>query len=672
MTKASILISVFVLSILSTSCMHRGQLVPTNEPEMTGAEILPTGQGVAQEDLKSELGEVPMEVNKLVEKWLAYFQGRGQKHMQRYLERSGRYIPLMKEILREEGVPAELVYIALIESGFSSSAHSHAGAVGYWQFIRGTGKRYGLKINAYMDERQDFVLATRAAANYFKALYNLFGDWYISMASYNAGENRLKRLIMRHQTNDFWWFAKYRKLPRETINYVPKYIAARMIATNPKKYGFTEIEFKDPLSFDQFEAPHALSLKKLAKQLNVDYKLLKSLNPTYRSHYVPFYKNHKSIVKVPSGFKDQAVAVLDQVKSKPPKYIAGSYYYYRVRRGDNLSTIAARHGTSIRKLRSLNGMWRRSLIRVGQRLKVPERGGFRRGSYALSGNHYKVRRGDNLSTIARRFGVSVSSLRRLNNIYGRSTIYVGQKIKVRGGSSASRSTAQTTNDKGTSIYKVQRGDNLSTIAERHSMSVGKLRRLNNLRGRSTIYVGQKLKVIGDESTRTVAKSSASSSSDASFHVVRSGDNLIEIADRHGISLNKLRKLNGLYGRSTIYVGQKLKLKGDASGPVYHRVGPGESLYVIAKKYGVSVNELKRMNNMRDSLIKVGDRLVIQSEENAGSSSTRSARRRIHIVQRGETLIHIAKKYDLNIQKLASHNDIRNKSRIYVGMQIAIP
>lgn len=666
MTKASLLLSaVFALSILSTSCMHRGPLTPTNEPEMTGAEVLPAGQTVAQEDLKSELGEVPMEVNKLVEKWLAYFQGRGRKHMQRYLERSGRYIPLMKEILREEGVPAELVYISLIESGFSPSAHSHAGAVGYWQFIRGTGKRYGLKINAYMDERQDFVLATRAAANYFKALYNLFGDWYISMASYNAGENRLKRLIMRHQTNDFWWFAKYRKLPRETINYVPKYIAARMIATNPKKYGFTDIEFKEALDFEQFEAPHAMSLKKLAKALNIEYKELKSLNPTYRSHYVPKYKNHKSIVKVPAGFKAQAVAVLDQTKSKPPKYIAGSYYYYRVRRGDNLSTIAARHGTSVRKLRSLNGMWRRSLIRVGQRLKVPERGSRSRyssRSYSLSGNYYKVRRGDNLSLIARRFGVSISQLRRLNNLHGRSTIYVGQKIKVKSGGSPARETAGDS-----SVYVVRRGDNLSTIADRHDMSISKLRRLNNLRGRSTIYVGQKLKVTGQ-----AQKVASSTSSNASFHIVRRGDNLIEIADRYGVSLNQLRKLNGLYGRSTIYVGQKLKLSGDASGPIYHRVSPGESLYVIAKKYGLSVRELKRMNNMRSSLIKVGDRLVIQSEGRASDTSTNKRQRRVHIVKRGETLIHIAKKYDINFQKLAQYNDIRNKSRIYVGMQIAIP
>lgn len=669
MSKASLLISAIVLSILLTSCMHRGPLVPTNEPEMTGAELLPSGQIIAQEDLKSELGEVPMEVNKLVEKWLAYFQGRGKKHMERYLERSGRYLPLMKEILRQEGVPSELVYIALIESGFSSSAHSHAGAVGYWQFIRGTGKAYGLKINAYMDERQDFVLATRAAGNYFKSLYNLFGDWYISMASYNAGENRLKRLIMRHQTNDFWWFAKNRKLPRETINYVPKYIAARMIASNPKKYGFTGIEFKDALSFESFEVPHAISLKKLAKTLQIDYKLLKSLNPTYRSHYVPYYKNHKTIVKVPKGFKDQAVAVLDQAKSGPPKFIAGSFYYYRVRSGDNLSTIAARHRTSVRKLRSLNGMWRRSLIRVGQKLKVPERGGYRRSSasYSLDGNYYKVRRGDNLSLIAGRFGVSIGQLKKLNNMNSRTTIYVGQKLKVKqDGAPASRSTAQNSASSGsTSVYKVQRGDNLSTIAERHSMGVGKLRRINNLRGRSTIYVGQKLKVTGD-----VQESSTPSNS--AYHIVRQGDNLIEVADKHGVSLNKLRKLNGLFGRSTIYVGQKLKLNGEASGPIYHRVGPGESLYVIAKKYGMSVRELKRINNMRGSLIKVGDRIVIKTEESASSSSKSNSRKRIHIVRRGETLIHIAKKYELNLQKLAQHNDIRNKSRIFVGMQIAIP
>jgi len=150
-----------------------------------------------------ELEQIPTEINPLVEKWITYFQGRGREHMEKYLARSSRYEKLMKKVLRDNGLPEDLFYIALIESGFSSQATSHAAAVGFWQFIRGTGKRYGLDINPFVDERRDPVFATQAAAEYFKGLYSVFGSWYLAMASYNVGENRVKREVMNHYTRDF-------------------------------------------------------------------------------------------------------------------------------------------------------------------------------------------------------------------------------------------------------------------------------------------------------------------------------------------------------------------------------------------------------------------------------------------------------------------------------------
>ncbi|MFN7262309.1 MAG: lytic transglycosylase domain-containing protein, partial [Pseudobdellovibrionaceae bacterium] len=175
--------------------------------------------------VNEELETIPVEMNPLVEKWVNYFQGRGRPHMERYLARSNRYIGLMKKILRQNGLPEDLIYIALIESGFSSKATSRAAAVGYWQFIRPTGKRYGLEINSLVDERRDPVLSTQAAAEYFKGLYSVFGSWYLAMASYNVGENRVKREVMNHYTRDFWELARKKRFPQETINYVPKYIA---------------------------------------------------------------------------------------------------------------------------------------------------------------------------------------------------------------------------------------------------------------------------------------------------------------------------------------------------------------------------------------------------------------------------------------------------------------
>ena len=180
-----------------------------------------------------------------VKKWEDYFTGRGRRHMDTYLNRLPRYEAMMKQILKSEGVPEELIYIALIESGFNSKAYSRASAVGYWQFIRGTGKHYGLKQNWLVDERRDPIHSTRAAAQYFKALYHAFGSWHLAMSSYNAGEHRVLRAIMGNVTREFWSLHEKKQLPRETRDYVPKFIAAAKIASNPKKYGFTHTVSND-------------------------------------------------------------------------------------------------------------------------------------------------------------------------------------------------------------------------------------------------------------------------------------------------------------------------------------------------------------------------------------------------------------------------------------------
>jgi membrane-bound lytic murein transglycosylase D len=189
--------------------------------------------------------------------------------MERYLSRSTRYAPIMKEILRKEGLPEDLIYIALIESGFSSTAHSTASAVGYWQFIRGTGKQYRLRIDSFVDERRDFERSTVAAADYFKGLYNLFGAWYLAIASYNVGENRVKGLVMRNKTRDFWKLARERRLPQETVDYVPKFLAARLIGKEPAKYGFTDVEYMPPLEFSTVSFASPIDIRRLATEMGL-------------------------------------------------------------------------------------------------------------------------------------------------------------------------------------------------------------------------------------------------------------------------------------------------------------------------------------------------------------------------------------------------------------------
>ena len=405
-------------------------------------------------------GDVSLDSNKKVDQWLSYFTGRGRKYMHIYLERSARYIPMMKATFRERGMPEDLAYIAMIESGFSATAHSHASAVGYWQFIRETGKRYNLRIDHYVDERRDPILSTQSAATYLDSLYSIFGDWHLALCGYNAGERRILNAVMKHRTRDFWKLSSIRRgLPKETANYIPKYIAAVMIAKNPAEYGFTDIDFQPAFSFESVVIERPISLELLAKELGVSFEDLKRMNPRYKSDFVPVYSDRINAVRVPVGMSQVALAALPKVASDAPKYYVAEYEYYRVRRGDTLSHIARRHRTSIARIKDLNNLSRKSVIRVGQKIKVPSYAGKvvsrevsgeskkksqvakqttkktvatgRRNTKSLNSKKvHVVRRGENLSTIAKKYRTSVSNIIQANNIGNQSKIFVGAKLVI--------------------------------------------------------------------------------------------------------------------------------------------------------------------------------------------------------------------------------------------------
>ncbi len=457
-------------------------------------------------ETESSILEMPHEMNAYVQKWLDYFTGRGRRHMNRYLKRSTRYIPKMKEIIRSYGLPEDLVYISLIESGYRPAAESHASAVGYWQFIRGTGKRYGLEMNALIDERRDFIDSTNAASRYMKDLYGMFDSWFLAIASYNVGENRIKRLVKRHNTKDFWYFVKHKKLPRETMDYVPKYLAARMIGKDPEKYGFTDLEYQAPLAFDLVPVSHSVDLQKFATFMGVPFKEIKGLNPSYKAGIAPFdTKDGKLVLRVPKGMYTRALEVSQKsliTKAQITKKVRKEFFYYRVRRGDTVGHIARRFRTSIRKIKSLNGIGRRSKIYVGKSLRIPSSARFlerskvakktsrkrskARVAKSTNGVH-RIRSGDNLTEIAKIYGTTVSSLKRMNGMK-RSRLYVGQSLKVPG--------AKNVNAGDFKLYKVKKGDTLIGIANRFKTTIDQIARLNGITRRARIFYGQKLKVPG--------------------------------------------------------------------------------------------------------------------------------------------------------------------------------
>lgn len=424
-------------------------------------------------DSGADLKAVPLAVNQKVLQWIDYFQGAGRPHMERYLSRSTRYAPIMKSILRKEGLPEDLIYIALIESGFSSTAHSHANAVGYWQFIRGTGRRYGLEINSYVDERRDFVRSTQAAAAYFKDLYGIFRSWYLAIASYNVGEGRVKKLVTRYRTRDFWQLARENKLPSETINYVPKYIAARLIAKEPEKYGFTDIEYMPPLEFAEVEFETSMDLKKLAQEMGLDYDDIRDLNPAYKRG-VAFYRGKdKLVIRVPKGMEAQAVAAAPSAApdSKVVYRADEDYTYYRVRSGDTISGIAKKLGTSQRVIMQLNGLKSTSRIIAGRRIRVPA---------------------ENIDRLAQE-RPRTTKKKGPENSLGNSVA----TLKDKGRQIANEIERSNTNQekrRARRIHVVKKGDTLYDIARQYQIPLMELTKHNNIRRRSKLSIGTVLEI----------------------------------------------------------------------------------------------------------------------------------------------------------------------------------
>jgi membrane-bound lytic murein transglycosylase D len=250
-------------------------------------------------------GDLPMLLNGPVQACLRAFSNGQKAVFAVYLSRSGRYLAMMRRIFRERGLPQDLVYLALIESGFNPWARSPAAAVGPWQFIEGTARRYGLKVNDWVDERRDPEKATRAAASYLQDLFRQFGCWYLAAAGYNAGEQRVEGALLRNDEDTFWALARKGLLPRETCQYVPQFIAAALIAKNPSKYGFDQVAYQRPFACEQVRVPGGTDLRRFAQVLEIDYQDLRELNPELKRDQTP-REAQGYLLKIPKEKKREA------------------------------------------------------------------------------------------------------------------------------------------------------------------------------------------------------------------------------------------------------------------------------------------------------------------------------------------------------------------------------
>lgn len=590
--------------------------------------------------------DYPIVLNARVQNWMVYFLTRGRSWFVKWQGRSERYKPLIIPALREAGLPEDLLYQSMIESGFNPYATSHASAVGIWQFIKSTGRGYGLNRDWWVDERRDPVMATRAAVDFMSDLYKRFGDWKLASAAYNAGGGKISRAIKMYGTQDFWELSAdgNNYLKPETKNYVPKIMAAAILSKYAERYGLAD-EIKpehrlSPWDHDIVQVTEATDLNLVADLAGTDLETLEGMNPALRRGYTP-----PGVQNYPLNLPKGSGKAFAHAFAKIPDDQRMTFVRYKVRRGDTLGRIAGNYSVPVAAVQRMNGIRDARKMKVGQTLLIPVRSA-ELGARTIT---HIVARGESLSLIARKYEATAQGIRDLNQLET-DTLTVGQRLKVttKGGEvqvastekAKTRTAARSTN----SHYKVRSGDSLYVIATAHGTTVDELRKLNRLTSQSVIHPGDSLRVSAAEPEPTTTA-----------YAVRSGDTLSGIAARHGMRTADLKELNKLKSDS-LKVGQKLEVTGGgAAASVSHKVESGDSLYGIASRYSVSVDAIKRSNDLSGNTIRPGQLLKIPASGKAGGEPKTIA----YQVRSGDTLSAISQKYGVTVGQLKSWNQLRN-------------
>jgi membrane-bound lytic murein transglycosylase D len=343
------------------------------------------------------------------------------------------------------------------------------------------------------------------------------------MASYNVGENRVKREVMNHYTRDFWELARKKRLPQETINYVPKFIAAKLIAKDPEKFGFEGIDYLPPIEFDHISVAKPTNLRQMAEKLNVNYEDFKALNPKFKGEVAPL-KGTELVLRIPPGMNDAALVAANSAAVDQVQFVAdsGDTTTYKIRRGDNLKTIARRYRTSVAYIRDLNDLPRKSRLKVGMKIYVPDRSPLRsrggtKGATAVAqveekqgkkekqdnfnGPVHVVKSGESLYSIALKYQITVSQLKQLNNIKSGNKIKLGMKMKLPANISSNGPSARALAK--TRIHIVQKGEKLTEIAARYNVMSSVLQEKNKIRNPASLAVGSKIFIPQTEVTQKI-------------------------------------------------------------------------------------------------------------------------------------------------------------------------
>lgn len=645
---------------------------------------------------------IPLDDNEFVQRNIKFLTKKkaGVKFIKRCLQRSGKWFPLLKSVAKEEGLPEEIIYLAMIESALNPNAVSRAKAVGMWQFIRSTGMSYGLNKDAsiWLDERRDPVKATRAAMIHLRDLYIELGDWHLALAAYNCGVHCVKRAIKRTKKNNPNFWDVRNRLPRETRNYVPSYIAVAKIIMNPQSYGFdlSKIEFEEEFVYDEHLISEPMSLEVAAKCAETTLDEIKELNPELVRDFTPPHDEGYRL-RIPYGRKAKFIAnyALLPEEAKQP-WIA-----HVVQHRETLTKLANKYDVTAKEIADLNGLSsHRSRLRRGQTLRIPvapkideiveqAESGVEETSATVATNDVKTEnklvKSPKGETVQKEKVPEKSSE---SQVIAKNT----EKPKIKNPevpvNKNEKIIAKTVNRKTEPVYhKVRSGETLYSISKLYGIEISEIRALNDLeQWENDIKIGQELLISGgevvlDASNKPIAPKIIK-------HKVKRGETLAKIADEYGVTIESIKKINRI-NRNRIYRGQILKIKtesGEALADatyarktkIIHKVRRGETISSISAKYGVTESELKKWNpdEISGETIFRGSKLKIYSDVSPkGSSSSRpedvNRLPKYYKVRSGETFVSIARKFGVPVESLLNKNSEIEPDELQIGQRIRI-
>ncbi len=475
----------------------RSEPAPIDEANDITFPVDPNVKAKAEAEIKVTKSDLPLVLNDQVAMFINYFSSqRGRATLEHAWTRSGRYREMIARVLKQEGVPQDLIYLAQAESGFQPLALSRAGARGMWQFMAQSGALYGLERNWWVDERQDPEKATQAAARHLKDLYKQFGDWYLAMAAYNSGASTVQHAVERTGYADFWELYRRGVLPQETRNYVPIILAETIMLKNPAQYGLELVSGEPPQPVDQVTISYPVDLRLVAECVDTPVDRLQELNPSLLRLTTP--KDQSFTLNLPAGSRERYENAIAAI----PVDMRTWWRYHQVEYGESLASIARKYHTSTSSIAEANSLTDGE-VKVGSKLIIPVAPGRPGGetvAYSHRATHYKVRKGDTVDSVADDFQVPADKLRKWNHLHGtalvpgrmlliyKPTSSSGPEVassshsKAPAMSNGSHKTASKAKagptSKAAAYHKVKKGETLSSIAESYNTSVAALKRDN--------------------------------------------------------------------------------------------------------------------------------------------------------------------------------------------------